>query len=68
MIFLGKWISGWLDMMCGLISVLTFTLYRPWWDFKFRIYWSKKMLIKRHGKLERAIESYSEKRLKSYRK
>lgn len=32
------WIANWIDMICGLISVITFTCYRPGWDFKFRAY------------------------------
>jgi hypothetical protein len=40
------WISSWLDIICGLISVLTFCYYRPWWDFGFRIWTSKKHLKK----------------------
>jgi hypothetical protein len=30
------WISNWIDTLCGLISVITFTYYRPNWDFQFR--------------------------------
>jgi hypothetical protein len=41
-----NWISGWMDMICGLISVCTLTLYRPWWDFKFRT-WSSTVVLKR---------------------
>lgn len=43
--FLTSWITSWLDIVCGLISVLTFTLWRPWWDFKFRVWADKKLLI-----------------------
>lgn len=43
-LWLIHWLSGWLDMICGLISVITFTLWRPWWDFQFRAWSSKKYL------------------------
>jgi len=37
--WLEHWIASWLDMICGLISVITFCAWRPWWDFDFRA-WS----------------------------
>jgi len=44
-----KWIlnmiGSLLDVVCGLISLLTLTMYRPWWDYKFRCY-SSKLLLK----------------------
>ena len=43
-IWIGNWISSWIDIICALLSVITFCYYRPWWDFKFRIYWDKKIL------------------------
>jgi len=42
-----NWISSWLDMICGFISVITFTLYRPWWDFKYRAFTAKQELARR---------------------
>lgn len=44
-IWLEHWVCSWLDTICGLISVVTFCAYRPWWDFKFRV-WSSKMMLK----------------------
>lgn len=44
MIWLGKWLASWLDLLCGSISVVTFCIYRPWWDFKFRALWSEKTM------------------------
>lgn len=41
------WISCWLDLICGLIGVITFTLWRPLWNFSFTIWYSKKELIKK---------------------
>ena len=48
-IFLNNWAASWLDMICGLISVITLTLYRPWWDFQYRI-WSGKKILKHEKK------------------
>ena len=44
MLWFGGWVSAWLDILCGACSVLTLTLYRPWWDMSFRAYWSKKLI------------------------
>lgn len=50
-----NWIASWFDIICGVISVVTFTLYRPWWDFSFRAWATKKELnMKRsNAKLKR---------------
>ena len=37
-------INSFLDVVCGLISLLTLTYYRPWWDFSFRCYASKLLI------------------------
>jgi len=39
--FTDNWLGGWLDMLCGLICIITFTLWRPWWDFQVRFLFSK---------------------------
>ena len=39
--FIINWIVAWADMISGLMSVVTFTLYRPWWDFKTRLFLDK---------------------------
>lgn len=39
-----NWLCGWADMICGLLYVVTFTLYRPWWDYKLRSYFTLKNL------------------------
>ncbi len=39
--FVDHWLSGWVDMICGLINVLTFTLWQPWWDLEIRILFAK---------------------------
>ncbi len=41
------WITAWLDMTCGFISVISFTFWRPWWDFSYRV-WSSKRMIKKN--------------------
>lgn len=55
-IWFEHWISGWLDMLCGLISVITFCYYRPWWDFKFRIWTAKKNMEYKVNKLKKEIK------------
>ncbi len=47
---LEHWIAAWADMICGLIAVLTFSFYRPWWDFRIRGYFTKRDLKKRIAK------------------
>lgn len=41
-----RWVGYWLDMVCGIIGVLTLGFYRPWWDFDYRA-WSSKKELKR---------------------
>ncbi len=41
-IWIEHWIAAWLDMLCGFVCIITFCYYRPWWDFKFRIWADKK--------------------------
>jgi hypothetical protein len=38
------WLAAWIDMVCGFVGVITFTLYRPWWDFSFRGWATKRKL------------------------
>lgn len=45
--WINLWIASWLDMICGLISVVTFCKIRPWWDFSFRCRSTKRDLKKR---------------------
>ena len=49
LLFADHWISSWADMICGFLSVVTFTLYRPWWDFKVRAWFAKWHLTLRKG-------------------
>lgn len=41
------WISAWMVVICGLIGIITFTYYRPWWDLEIRTYFTKKRLLKK---------------------
>lgn len=43
------WVAGWLDIAVGVINVATFTLYRPWWDFKFMA-WSAVYIVQKNMK------------------
>lgn len=45
------WIASWLDIVCGLVSVLTLTFYRPWWDMQFRC-WSTIRMMERKEKIK----------------
>ena len=36
------WITAWLDLICSAINIITFCYYRPWWDYKYMFYISKK--------------------------
>ena len=38
------WIASWLDVLCGLVSIITFTFVRPGWDMQFRGYANKKLM------------------------
>jgi len=42
--WLGWWIAAWMDLICGLISVITFCMWRPWWDFSIRAWWGARKL------------------------
>jgi len=43
-VWLGQYISSYLDVICGAISIITFCYYRPWWDMDFRSWWLKRSL------------------------
>jgi len=44
---LEQWLSAWVDIICGIVGVLSFTLYRPGWDLYIRAYFTKKRLRKK---------------------
>jgi len=44
--YFNNWIAAWIDIVCGMIGVVTFTICRPRWDFEFRA-WSGKRTLKR---------------------
>lgn len=39
---LNMWMMCWVDMICGLIGILTLSYFRPWWDFSIRAWTTKK--------------------------
>jgi len=41
---LHMWVRNWLELICSIISIITFTLYRPWWDFSYMTYSAKKQM------------------------
>ena len=41
------WVAAWIDALCGIIGVLTFCLYRPWWDMSYRVYTTKKLILRK---------------------
>ncbi len=41
------WINAWIGIVCNIINIITFTTYRPWWDFTHMSWWHKKQMIKR---------------------
>jgi len=41
------WISNWIDILCSLIAVVTFTLWMPSWYMDIRCYFSKNRLNKK---------------------
>ena len=50
--YLEVWLASWADIACAVISVLTFTLYRPSWDMDIRVYFTKKRLKRKCKKLD----------------
>ena len=44
LIWVGKWVASFMDCICGLLGFITFTIYRPWWDFKIRGWFGKKII------------------------
>lgn len=43
-------IQAWIELLCSLINIVTFTAYRPWWDFAFMAWWIKRQLLKKTKK------------------
>lgn len=41
-----NWITSWISLICDSINILTLGIYRPWWDFKYISYKTKKNLKK----------------------
>jgi len=51
MIWVSQWIASWMDMICGLLSIVTFCAYRPGWDMTVRCYFSKLILKMKQNKI-----------------
>lgn len=41
------WLANWVDVVCSIISIITFTIWMPSWYLDIRGYFSKKRLNKR---------------------
>jgi dolichol kinase len=52
-----KYIAAWIDLIIGLIAVLTFGLWRPWWDFQFITWYSKRAMRKRMEKKNGKVQN-----------
>lgn len=51
-----NWILGWTDVACGLVSLVTLGLYRPWWDIEMRIFLDRIYVQKRIEQREKEKE------------
>jgi hypothetical protein len=49
--YLNRYVETWLAMLCAMVGVLTFGFYRPWWDFSFIIYSTKRSVIKQNRRI-----------------
>lgn len=47
------WIRAWIEIACSIISILTLTFYRPWWDMSF-INKTSKILVRMRSKIEKS--------------
>ena len=45
-------INAWIEIICGVIKIITFTLYLPSWDFRFMGWFSQKMGQRRINQLQ----------------
>lgn len=43
--YLTCWIGSWIEILCCIINIVTFCYYRPWWDFAF-MFWVTKKKVK----------------------
>jgi hypothetical protein len=49
--WIGFFVSGWLEMLGGIVTILTFCIYRPFWNAKFR-WWITEVLVNMKPKRE----------------
>ena len=43
------WVKAWLEVVCGVVNILTFTLWQPQWDFQFMVWISKREFLRRNS-------------------
>ena len=48
-----KWITSLIAIFCEVINILSLTLYRPWWDYKFMSYTHSLLIKERMNKSNR---------------
>lgn len=44
------WIRAWIEILCAFICIITLSFYRPWWDYKFMSWSTKKDLNRKMEK------------------
>jgi len=44
---LANWLISWIEVIENLLNIITFTLYRPWWDMTLRVKYMKYCMKKR---------------------
>lgn len=57
------WLYYWLDLICSIVAILSFSYYRPDWDMLFSIWFTKRILKKKIS-----IEEKIKKMKQNYRK
>jgi len=45
--FFRSYVQAWIELVVAIIWILSFSYYRPWWDFKYIAFISKRDLEKR---------------------
>lgn len=51
--FIEFYISSWVDIICALVSILTFTLYYPTWNLRIRLWFIEREMARNKRKRER---------------
>lgn len=45
LVYIGSFVSAWLELAQAIVTILTLCIYRPWWDFQF-ICWYQQIVMK----------------------